>query len=142
MSVREITYAPGELIHPTVKDGRNLWISPEVERLIHKLHYGDPTLGWEGDPRLALYRDGESWVLERLEADGQYRVVCRSRPGLSLDERLIQRLVEHDHRRGFDPSTLADNSGATSQEEYDRMAEAMERVAWGIHRDTEGRKQF
>ena len=97
-------------------------MSPEVERIVQKLHYGDPTLGWEGDPRLALYHNRDHWVLERLEADGAQRVVCRSKPGVSLDERLILRLMEHDHRRGFDPNDLPSEYSDQSDEDLEAQA--------------------
>ena len=132
---REQTFRPGELVHPTYVNGRQLWVSPEVEDIVHKLHYGDLILGWEGDPRLALYIDEEQrWVLERLEADGEYRPVCRSKPGLALDERLIIRLMEHDHRRGFDAAALPEGR-PEDPEADDRMREGLERVYWGLKRD-------
>lgn len=80
--------------------------------IVDKLNHGDPALGWEGDPRLALYQEGDVWVLYRLEADGELRPVMRSKPGLPLDERIIIRLVEQDQRRGFDPvAWLEGNAG-------------------------------
>lgn len=85
---------------PEWVDGRRLWFDPGVRAIIDKLQNGDPTLGWEGDPRLTLYIEDGRWVLYRMEADEQMRPVCYSRPGLELDERLIRRLVEHDNRRG------------------------------------------
>lgn len=100
------------IIHPEFQGGRRLWLDGQVRGIVDKLHNGDPTLGWEGDPRLALYLEpdplgGERWALYRYEADGQYRKVCQSKPGLALDERLIQLLVAHDQRRGFDIAAFA-----------------------------------
>lgn len=71
--------------------------------LIDKLHYGDPVRGWEGDPRLAVYWAPPCWEIMRLEGDGQYRMVCRSKPGVPFDERLIDALVAHDRQRGYQP---------------------------------------
>lgn len=134
---RELTLEASEIVHPAVIDGRTLWVSPEIEDMIHKLHHGDPTLGWEGDPRLALYRVNDRWVLYRLEHDNEYRVVCVSAAEQRLDERLIQRLVEHDHRRGFDPVAVAaqeyDRQADPAGEE--RLAEAMEKVVYGLRKD-------
>ena len=71
--------------------------------VIDKLHRGDPTKGWEGDPRLEVYHtqtpDGPRWELWRLEDDNEYRKVCQSQPGVPFDERLIEHLVAHDRRR-------------------------------------------
>jgi len=67
--------------------------------LIDKLHHGDPVRGWEGDPRLAVYWAPPCWEIMRLEADGQYRMVCKSKAGVPFDERLIEALVAHDRQR-------------------------------------------
>lgn len=136
MSVREITYNPGELVHPQVVDGKVLWTSPEVQEMVRKLHYGAPELGWEGDPRLALYHEQGGWVLERLEADGQYRTVCRSKPGAPLDDRLIVGLIAHDHRRGFDPAAALEGARPdVSKEQEDAMREGLERAYYGAAKD-------
>lgn len=135
-SQREITLAPSEIIHPSVVNGRNLWLGSGVDELIYKLHYGDPTLGWEGDPRLALYLDDDCWVLERLEADDTYRTVCRSRPGVTLDNRLIVLLMEHDQRRGFDVEAVAEFRPFDAFTERDEaMREGLERVYHGAAKD-------
>ena len=133
MSAREITYGAGELVHPTTIGGKVLFMSSEVQDFIHKLHYGDPTLGWEGDPRLALYHEDGGWVLERLEADGTYHTVCRSKPGVALDERLIIGLIAHDHRRGYDP--LSEMTEYRDDSDDDALREAIERVYHGAAKD-------
>lgn len=81
------------------------------------LYQGAPALGWEADPRLCLYKNDrdQAVILVRLEADGEYRLVIRrdattderlfaseSLLGLQSIHRLIQRLIAHDSRRGFD----------------------------------------
>lgn len=139
MSVREITYGAGELVHPQHLNGKTQFISSEVEDIIHKLHYGDPVLGWAGDPRLALYHDeGGSWVLERYEADGQYRTVTRSRPGLPLDERLLIHLMQHDMRGhgGFDPDSLENYEDFTERQRLEEgISEAAEVFAHALAKD-------
>jgi hypothetical protein len=133
---REISYNPQELVHPEILNGKQRWISNEVKEIAHKLQYGDPVLGWEGDPRLALYlEDRGSWVVERLENDGQYRTVCRSRQGLPLDDRLILRLMEHDHRRGFDPVAFNTDDNSVDTAAEDRMREMHERVYHAAAKD-------
>lgn len=142
---REISIAANEMIHPQVVNGRNLWLGAGVSELIRKLHYGDPTLGWEGDPRLALYiekdpRTAEDrWVLSRYEADGEYRDILRSRPGVTLDERLIIRLMEHDTRRGFNPVDVVeqayDPAGGPLTAADEQAMEGLERAYHGLRKD-------
>lgn len=126
--------------HPEWVGGRRLWIDPEIKALVDKLHFGDPTIGWEGDERLALYREGQSWLLMRLEHDGEYRPICKSRPGLALDERLIMRLVEHDSHRGANPIDKVDAVNAAVDKERDyqgtqKVHSAAEKLQWALRRD-------
>lgn len=70
------------------------------------LQKGYPPLGWEGDDRLEVYLGPENRLyVWRLEDDGEYRLVSRSAPGIALDIRLIQHLVDHDTHRGYDPAS-------------------------------------
>lgn len=87
------------LAHPIHVGGRSLWVDGAMTDLIDKLHNGDPIRGWEGDPRLAVYWNDPRWEIWRLEDDNEYRMVCRSAPGVPFDERLIDRLCEWDMRR-------------------------------------------
>lgn len=141
------------LTHPAVRrdaHGRvvELWLDPAVQDVVDRLRNGDPSCGWEGDERLALYmeqvpgRREPSWVLERLEDDGVYRVVTRSRPGADL-RKLPQVLVEHDRQRGFDAYLAVEAHNAAlharkDAEAGDRMAARLDRVVWSINRDTHG----
>lgn len=138
LAPREQTLHPSQIAHPQYVDGNTLWIDPEVQEIITKLHYGDATLGWEGDPRLALYRGKQGqWFLYREEESGMYPV-CQSRPGVHLDNRLIMRLVEHDHRRGFDPgSLLMDSAGnpLSGPDNYEAIREAHEKVVHAAAKD-------
>ena len=71
---------------------------------------GHPTLGWEGDARLALYVDqpNKQWVLVRLERDGVYRITATTdlasvaHAAIDIVGQLVTFLVEHDIRRGYD----------------------------------------
>lgn len=125
---------------PTVQNGRGLWLDPEVQSIVDMLHNGVPALGWEGDERLALYRteDGR-WELWRLEDDGEMRCVCRSRPGMRLDETLIMRLVEHDSRkRDVMADLIRDNDALEDRrqkEAIDALMEPMDKVLWGVVKD-------
>jgi len=131
----------GRIAHPETVDGRQIWLDPEVEDMIHKLHYGDATMGWEGDPALALYRtlDGR-WELWRLENDGEYRRFCRSAPGAKLDNRLIMELVAHDARRGYNPHTalVAHNERLERERErkdQERTSETLQKVYHALGKD-------
>lgn len=95
--IREDT--PQSLLHPEWVGGRRLWMESAMTSLIDKLHYGDPVRGWEGDPRLAVYWSPPCWEIMRLEHDGQYRLVCKSKANVPFDERLIDALVAHDRNR-------------------------------------------
>ena len=130
------------IVHPEILDGRAIWKAPEIEDLIHRLHFGDATLGWSGDPALALYRSADKrWELWRLESDGQYRMVMRSRPGLALDNRVIMHLVAHDVRRGYNVhnALTAHNAAVDAEKErrdVERTTEKLERVYHALGRDT------
>jgi hypothetical protein len=140
--VREISFAGTEIMHPeTLPDGRGLWIAPEVRDILRRLRFGDPGMGWAGDPRLALYRDERArhWELWRLEADGQYRMVLKSKPGVNLDG-LIKFLVEHDTQRGYDAvQRILEHNKANYRKNdlanAERMDAAMDHVIWGLRKD-------
>lgn len=116
-------------------------LDPEVQEIVGYLHNGYPTLGWEGDERLALYhtKDGR-WELDRLGEDGVLRTICRSRPGLPLNVGLIEHLVRHDARRGHDAAGDVIEHNVALQNRKDRDAvdallEPMDKVMWGIVKD-------
>ncbi len=78
------------------------------------LYSGDPANGWEGDDRLCMYSGPESrYHLFRLEWDGQYRLVCRSKPfGIGMMgpegvQKLIRELIAKDSRRGVNVGEAA-----------------------------------
>lgn len=96
-----------------------------MDSLVDRLQGGDPTLGWEGDPRLAVAfnRQTQKWELWRRERDEQYRLVCTSRPGMSFPDNLIQELVSRDVQRGFDPHKYISEYNAKIQAEKDQAAD-------------------
>lgn len=114
---------------PDVHADRGIFLDPEVQELVDKLHFGDPTLGWAGDERLALYRtqDGR-WELWRLGEDNEMYCVCRSRAGLALDNRLIMHLVAHDSRRRG-AQGVDDVIRHNERLEDERIAQAVEALA-------------
>jgi len=97
------------------------------DHLTRPLQTGQPTMGWEGDHRLALYIDqrrGE-WVLVRLEATGTYGIVATTDPvaralsPVDVVGQLIAHLVDHDVRRGFDPLVDVDTHNAARDRALD-----------------------
>jgi hypothetical protein len=127
---------------PEYVDGRKLWVDPEVQEIIDLMHNGDPTLGWEGDPRLALYRTKNGWELDRMGEDGYLYTIARSRKDLALDRSLIMHLVAHDTRR---KSALKQHDelvklkevaeAASDAAHAEKVAEKLEKVYWGVGRD-------
>lgn len=130
-----------ETLLPEWHKGYRRWVAPEVKEIVEKLHKGDPVLGWEGDPFLDLYWNPKTkrWMLLRWE-NGDFSIVMQSRPGLKLDHRLIQHLVEHDTRRGFNPMNAVELHNKMHLAEInrkfdDKLAEAADRVKHALHKD-------
>lgn len=127
------------IIHPhTLPDGSVIYMEAGIRE---KLQFGYAPLGWEGDPRLEVYLGPENRLhVWRWEDDGEYRLVCRSKPNTGLDERLILGLVTHDHRRGYNGAEALIAHNTKVQEEQDRLgderlADAMEKVYWAAGKD-------
>lgn len=115
------------ILAPEILDGRRLWIDPVMADIIDKLHLGDPTKGWEGDPRLEVYFEPthRRWELWRLEDDNEYRLVCRSAPDVVFDERVIELLVANDNHRGIKSlhERIVDHNEALNREIEERNDE-------------------
>jgi hypothetical protein len=111
--------------------------------LMRRLHYGDATYGWVGDERLGVYHANGRIEIWRHCEDGEPRLICRSKPGLSvLDGGLIRFLAEHDSRsrRAYDAKADMDAHNARLQAEREaELAEACEEHAdhfhWALMRD-------
>lgn len=104
--------------------GRRLWHADDgvMDDLIRKLHCGDPTIGWEGDERLAVYLIGPGvWEIGRWEDDFAYRPICRSPQGGVFDERILWDLCQWDRNRRT--RSLHDEITARN-EQIDREREA------------------
>lgn len=121
--MRELTLAT--VYHPATIDG-GVWTLVD-HPTVRPLQDGAPQMGWDGDPRLAVYLHNESktFVLWRLEHDGEYRPVCQLPPGQSITpgniNRLIANLLRIDSRRGFDPAEAVYD--AMAEQEADRERE-------------------
>lgn len=108
-----------------------------------RLHYGDASLGWTGDERLAVYHENGRIEIWRHCEDGEPRLIVRSRPGMDrLDAGVLRFLAEHDSqsRRNYDVKAEADAANRAIQKELDRLeqeraAEASERLYHGLKKD-------
>jgi hypothetical protein len=130
------------LVYPEVMpDGSVAHVEPGI---LHKLHYGDATKGWEGDPNLHMTWNGqtERWSLWRLEQDCQWHVVCRSQPGIPFDERLLEHLVSHDRRRFKKPlhDQIVEKNEAVDREIRRKNDDFIEnevnpRLDWALKKD-------
>lgn len=127
--------------HPRLMpDGSQVLIDDE---LMYKLHYGDPTKGWEGDERLALSFNGETQCLElwRHCEDAEYRLIVQGKPGMRVAHLgLIDFLVTHDRNRGYDAAEAAIQKELARKKEAqaqmdDVVGEAAERLYYGLKRD-------
>lgn len=109
------------------------------------LQKGDPALGWEGDPRLALYLDRAegAWVLVRLESDNVYRMTMAlpgSIRGIDAVAQMVVALVTHDRNRGFDALAVVESHKAREERESkarqaEFSAEAASRMSHALRKD-------
>lgn len=145
--IRELSLAPHDLIHPqAMPNGAVTWApGAGLDDLQDRLRAGDPSKGWEGDPRLTLAHfrhpiSGDTyWELWRLEHDNAHRMVCRSRANMPFPHGLIERLVEHDRNRGFNlhETVMQHNRKVNAERDVpsERLQAAHERLAWAIRKD-------
>lgn len=120
-------------------NGESLWIDADFNR---RLHWGDASIGWNGDPTLAVYHEGDRLVIVRW-ADGHPRPIMRSKPGhKSLDTATLAFLAAHDSQRrgGFDPKAYVDGHNArinaARQAETDaKFEEAADKLHWALRKD-------
>lgn len=102
--MRELTLS--HVIHPEFID--NEWIRVD-HPILNPIQDGAAELGWEGDIRLVVYlhKPTQTFVLWRLETDGEYRPTAQLPPGASISpesvNKLIRNLVRTDRQRGFNP---------------------------------------
>jgi hypothetical protein len=121
--IRELTLATVD--HP-LRIGAD-WLRVD-HPTVRPLQDGAPTLGWEGDPRLVMYLHGpsETFVVWRLEADGEYRPVGHHSGVLTPDHinQVIRALISVDQHRGpVDPYETV----IAAQDAQDRERERIRR---------------
>lgn len=126
---------------PEWHNGLRRWVAPEVREIMDKLHGGDPTCGWEGDPFLDMYFDDRAkrWVLCRHE-NGTVNPILRSRPGAKLDSSLIEFLITHDTHRGYNVvEDVIKNNRKIERENMrnavEQMAESADRLKFALRKD-------
>ena len=144
-AVLENTYATVDHPEHLRLDGRTL--TRIDDPVVAKITEGDPTMGWEGDPRFGLYAGPGQWVLVRLEHDGVYRRTATTTLGagcygaLDIVGQLVAFLVAHDTRRGFDPAAHVqdhnDRRDARIDAEHDDFVagELAPKLHWAVKRD-------
>lgn len=123
--------------------GAAILVDPRaMDALLDRLQNGDSTRGWEGDPRftLAWNRVDQRWELWRRESDEAYRMFARSKPGHPFPIDIIDEIVAHDVRRGYDPKRDIDahNAAVDAEAAYQRSQRrgpSLEKLAWALKRD-------
>lgn len=124
-----------DLTLPTfLPGGGSLWIDADF---IQRLHYGDATIGWNGDMSLGVYHEGDRLVIARWCEDGEPRVIMRSKPGhKTLDTSALAFLAAHDSQRrgGYDVKADVDATRARIDADKQRATDAkFEEVADKLH---------
>lgn len=129
-----------DLTIPTLlPDGRSLWVDADFYT---RLHFGDASIGWNGDPTLAVYHQGDRLEIVRW-ADGTPQIIMRSKPGhKSLDTAALVFLAAHDSQRrgGYDAKQHVDSHNesvrAARQAEVDaKFEEAADKLHFALRRD-------
>lgn len=129
------------LAAPThLPNGQSLWVDADFYR---RLHFGDASIGWNGDTQLAVYHENDRLVIVRWCEDGEPRMIMRSKPGhKTLDTAALVFLAQHDSQRrgGFDAKEYVDRHNARinadRQRELDaKFEEAADKLHYALRRD-------
>lgn len=133
--------------HRLGRDGKGDLILLVDDPFVAPLQKGDPTMGWEGDVRVALYINPRRrrWELWRLEVDGRYRMTCctpiEAHSGPDVVANFISFLIAHDTRRNVDVlgdvdghNDTVDKAHADATSDFHRN-ELAPRLAFALKRD-------
>lgn len=135
--------------HPQLMQfqGKFEMVLVEDQPVLDRLYFGAPDLGWQGDPKIAVYAwpKRDTFVVLRLLAGDEYHTIMQIR-GLrplspSSVNRVIRQLVKIDTHRGFDPHAeiLANNAkvDAAFERRNDEWIdeEIAPRLAWAYGKD-------
>ena len=120
------------ILVPEWRGNRAVWHESVADWFIDKLHNGDSTIGWEGDPRLYIVAEatdeGTVWEIWRHEENGFRSMIEKSPPGYPFDERLLVQLCKLDsHRRHRD--LHAEIEANNEKREAGRLADRNEYIA-------------
>lgn len=117
----------------------------EDDDFLTRLHEGDATVGWIGDPWLYMaYNKLDNRIeIWRHCEDGVPRMIMRSKPGVRvLDTAVLKFLAEHDSqsRRKYDAheETVRHNdalTAANNQAYQAKMVDVYDRLRMGMKRD-------
>lgn len=115
--------------------GQSIWKDADFEQ---RLHFGDASIGWNGDPALAVYHDADDrLVIMRWCEDGVPRRVMQSKPGhKTLDTSALVFLAQHDSQRrgGYDVKADVDATRARIDADRQRDLDAkFEEAADKLH---------
>lgn len=129
-----------DLTVPTMlPGGKSLWIDADFYR---RLHFGDASIDWNGDPTLAVYHENDRLVIVRW-ATGEPQTIMRSKPGhKSLDTAALVFLAAHDSQRRGGYDVRADIDGhndrirAAEQSARDaQFEEAADKLHYALRKD-------
>lgn len=112
-----------------------------------RLAYGDATVGWIGDPRLAVYWNNGHLEIMRQMPNGSMKMIARSPYGCNtLDTGLLRWLAEHDSqsRRAYNVADDIDQHNAkvdraNEDAMNEQIAEAADRLAFALKRESNSR---
>ena len=125
-------FANPTIVTPEWRGGRVVWHESVADWFIDKLHNGDGTIGWEGDPQLFIVAErtpqGTVWELWRAEENGHRSLIEKSPPGYPFDERVLVQLCKLDTRR-HDRDLHAEIEAARDKVKADELAARNEYIA-------------
>ena len=110
--------------------------------VVRKLHQGDMTLGWRGDPNMeiAYNKKGDFLELWRNGEDGQWKLLAQSRPGVRvIDTNFLLYVRDHDPMRGYDAFANIDKANQKVRDDRQKAADEQtrdtaERIAYELRK--------
>jgi hypothetical protein len=110
--------------------------------VVRKLHNGDMTIGWRGDPNMEIAYNKKLDILElwRNGEDGQWKLLAQSNPGVRvLDTNFLLYVRDHDPYRGYDAFASIEKANQKIREENEKkqdeaIKETAERVAYELRK--------
>lgn len=129
------------LIIPDSVNGVPTWFSEAPVDYVRQLQEGDPSVGWEGDPRLYLRPNKATggWSVWRMGDDNKHYCICHSKAPHKLDKGLFIKLRDNDTRRQdvFARITKQNEAAQKAQDraEFEKHYESLDRVYHGLKKD-------